>query len=223
MRNRIALVGVLALVVVLLLWNFAFFGPAGRDRDHAHQSLTAAQQKGATLEARLRHLQQVSAQAPAQQAHLQHLNALVPPTPDLEGFIRSAVDLEQQAGVDWVSVDPALPSSGPGATQIKTQVIVSGGFFQVLDYLNRLETLNRLVVVDGINITTGANGSSSSGATPGTTPATSSSGGAPVLTVTLNVRMFTQAQPAASAAQGSGRTTTPTTAPGVTTTTAAAQ
>ncbi len=212
MRNRIAIAAVLGFVVILLLWNFAFFGPAGRDRDHAKARLNTAQQTGATLESQLRNLQRISQSAPEQAAHLARLNAAVPPTPDLEGFIRSAVDLEQQAGVDWVSVEPAVPAPGASATQIKMQVIISGGFFQVLDYLNRLETLSRLVVVDGIDITTGSATSGSSTGTSGTTPTTSatSSSGAPLLTVTLNARMFTQAAPPAGST-GPGGTTTPTT------------
>src|SRR6185312_8930438 len=98
-RSRIALVSVLGFVVILLLWNFVFFAPAGNDADHAKQRLQTAEQKGAQLDSQLRNLQKLAAQTPEQKAHLEKLNALVPPTADLEGFIRSAVDLEQQSGV----------------------------------------------------------------------------------------------------------------------------
>jgi hypothetical protein len=76
------------------------------------------------------------------------------------------------------------------------------------------------VVVDSIDVTTGAAATgSSSGATSGTTPTTeASSSGAPLLTVTLNARMFTQAQPPAGAT-GPGGTSTPTTVPATTPTT----
>ena len=100
------------------------------------------------------------------------------------------------------------------------QIVVSGGFFQVLDYLNRVETLDRLVVIDSIDMTTGAASTGSSSGSSGTTPTTAaSSSGAPLLTVTLNARMFTQAQPPVSST-GPGGTSTPTTVPSTTPTTA---
>jgi Tfp pilus assembly protein PilO len=221
-KSRIALAGVLGFVVILLVWNFAFFAPAGRDQDHAKQKLDTAQQQGNQLDARLRDLKKISVNAPEQKAKLDKLNAAVPVTADLEGFIRSAVDLEQQAGVDWVDVEPTPPVAGGTASQIKMSIVISGGFFQVLDYLNRLESLSRLVVVDGINIAAGGGGSSSGS---GTTPTTSASavGGAPQLTVTLNARMFTQEAVAGAAGTGTGSGTTPATIGRVTTTTAGAK
>ncbi|HEY3832116.1 MAG TPA: type 4a pilus biogenesis protein PilO [Acidimicrobiia bacterium] len=229
MRNRVVLASVLGLIVVLLLWNFAFFSPAGKDRSKAENRLATAKSTGSGLQQQLQTLEGINAQQPAEKAHLQHLNALVPPTADLEGFIRSSVDLEQEAGVDWVSVEPSLPSAGANATEIKMQIVISGGFFQVLDYLNRLELLDRLVVVDSIDVTTGAaNTSSSGGSTSATTPTTeASSSGAPLLTVTLNARMFTQAQPTtggtgstgSTGATGSSGTSTPTTTAATTPTT----
>ncbi len=207
MRSRLALVGVLALVVVVLIWNFAFFAPAGRDVDHAKQRRDAATQLNQDLSSKLHDLRQVSDRAPEQKAKLDQLNAQVPTTPDLEGFIRSAYELKVQAGVDWVSIQSAEPVGASGASEIKLTVVVSGGFFQVLDYLNRVEALRRLVVVDGINITTGSDttGSGSGSTGSGSAGSGASSSGAPRLTVTLNARMFTQAAaPTSSTGTGSG-------------------
>ena len=102
---------------------------------------------------------------------------------------------------------------------------ISGGFFQVLDYLNRLEGIERVVIVDTINLTAGGTGSSTgaAGASGGTgststgDTSSDSSGGAPDLNVTLTGRMFTGAEPAPTAGSsttpGIG-TTTPSTTPG---------
>lgn len=74
---------------------------------------------------------------------------------------------------------------------------IQGGYYPVLDFLNRLDRLPRLVVIDGVNVTAD--------------PATGN------LTVGLNARMFVRGIPAGFA----GGTTTTTTAPAATTTTAA--
>jgi Tfp pilus assembly protein PilO len=227
MKSRVVLVGVLGVVVLLLIWNFLFFAPAGKDADKAKQNRADAEQQGQQLDQHLAELQKISTNAPEQKAQLDKLNAAIPLTPDLEGFIRSAVDLEQQAGVDWVDIEPSTPTpSASGGSEIKMTIVVSGGFFQVLDYLNRLEALSRIVVVDGINITTGSAANNSSGSSGSTPTTTGSASGAPNLAVTLTSRMFTQASSTSGTTTGPGGTgsTTPTTAaaPNTTPTTAGA-
>ena len=75
---------------------------------------------------------------------------------------------------------------------------IQGGFFQVLDYLNRLEDLGRLVIIDALN-------ASAANADDGNGTGTASTTGAPTLAVTLTGRMFTMAAPVAPA----GSTPTP--------------
>ena len=94
---------------------------------------------------------------------------------------------------------------GPNST-IALTIQIDGGFFQLLDYLNRLEDLERLVIVDTINITSNSGTSSTgSGSTSGASSSSgSTTGGPPDLSVTLTGRMFTTA--AAPASTGSGST-----------------
>ena len=57
-----------------------------------------------------------------------------------------------QSGIDWLSVSPSVAQAGTtGVSVIPLTISIKGGFFQVLDYLNRLEDLGRLVIVDAIN------------------------------------------------------------------------
>ncbi|MCZ7526104.1 MAG: GspMb/PilO family protein [Acidimicrobiia bacterium] len=92
-------------------------------------------------------------------------------------------------------MNPAPPSPSPGAPSvINLSMQIEGGFFQLLDYLNRLEDLDRLVVVDSLAINAQEQTSSPS----------------PTLSVTLSGRMFTRA----TVTPAGGVTTTTTTAPG---------
>lgn len=215
MKARVVAVVVLGLVAVVLAWNALFFAPAGRDVDAARQRRDAAVTEQAQLAAELRSLQEIGTQGPAWRAKVAKLNAMVPRTPELDAFIRSAYTLKVSSGVDWVSIqpsEPAAPTSGTGPTEISMQIVVNGGYFQVLDYLDRLEGLRRIVVVDSVDVAAGSDAGAGSGAA-------ASSSGAPQLAVTLAARMFTQAAPVVA---GTGTPNAPgattTTAPGPTTT-----
>jgi Tfp pilus assembly protein PilO len=200
MKARGVVVGVLLTVVIVLVWNIAIFSPRGKTLSDAKKKTQAAQQIEPQLQSTLARLKQISKNGPEIAAQLDKLNAAVPVAPDLDGFILSANQIAAQAGIDWLSVSPSVVQAGTsGASVIPLSVQIKGGFFQVLDYLNRLEDMSRLVIVDTINATAG----NAEGAT-----------GPPTLSVTLTGRMFTRAQPAAAA--GSAPTPGPAASTGAT-------
>lgn len=106
---------------------------------------------------------------------------------------------------------PATGTTPAAATPvpIKMAMSISGGYFQVLDFINRLNRLPRVVVIDGLTMNASA------------------AGAATTLSVSLQARMFTTSSRAVSggAATGSagggspGASTTTTTEPGGSTTT----
>jgi Tfp pilus assembly protein PilO len=202
MKSRAIVLGVLGTIVLLLVWNLLLFAPKGRTLSHAKDDTQTAEQLGSTLQATLTHLQDISRNGPEIAAELDKLSAAVPASPDLDGFILSANQIAVTSGIDWLSVSPAVAQSGTTSdvSVIPLSVQIKGGFFQVLDYLNRLEDMGRLVVVDGINISAAASAGASSGA--------------PILSVTLTARMFTRAAPAAPAGTPTpGATSSPSTPP----------
>jgi hypothetical protein len=91
-------------------------------------------------------------------------------------------------------------------------ISIQGSFFQLEDYLRLLENLERLVIIDGITIST-TSGTSESSSSDGTT-----------LSVTLTGRMFTRAAPTTTDGSTPPPTdgTTTTTVPGTETTTTTA-
>jgi Tfp pilus assembly protein PilO len=194
--------GVILLIVAV--WYLALYSPKSADLSKAHDDLTSAQANQQTLKAQLSNLHGLEANRTKQQALLQKLSAAVPPTPDLATFILQANDIATQAGVSFLQVSPGLPSAGTGGpSQISLSMQLEGTFYQVYDYLNRLENMQRLVLIDSVNLSSKGQGAGSPD---------------PLLGVSLSGRMFTRATPQNSGAGGTGGTgggtTTPTTASG---------
>jgi Tfp pilus assembly protein PilO len=213
-------------IVLVLLWYFLFFAPTSSDLNDTRDEVATAERQQQELENSIRRLKELSANQTQQEADLRTLRAAIPPTPDLGEFILQANEIASASGIEWLSISPSPPVASTGASNstIAVSIQINGGFFQVLDYLNRLEDLDRLVIVDSTSLTGGeggGGGDSSTGGTGGTSDS-GSSGGAPTLSVTLTGRMFTGQAPPATGSGGTatagGGTTTPTAPPGGATT-----
>lgn len=212
MNRRLLAIGAGAAVVILLLWYFALWNPRTSELGKAKDRRVAAEAAESQLQTEIARLRAEQRQEPLRRAQLERVRTLIPDEPNLAQFILDANDAAVRSGIDFISIAPALPAApslapptAPGAPaapaiapgtappEIKLALQISGGYFQVLDFLNRLDALPRLVVTDGVNLT----------ADP-----------AARLTVALTSRMFTHVLPP-------GFGTTPTTAPvaGATTTT----
>lgn len=183
MRNRPFLLFVLAALAIVALWWFFVYSPAGDELDEAKADREAEESQTAGLQAQLAQLEEIARNEPEIDAQLMQYEALIPPTPDLASFILSANEIAEASGIDWQSITPSEPQADPntGTGTIDMQISIEGGFFQALDYLNRLEDLQRLVVVDSLSMSAGA----------------ADTGGAPSLSISVVGRMFTQATPAA--------------------------
>jgi Tfp pilus assembly protein PilO len=202
-----------AAVLIVVVWYFALYKPKSDDVASTKDEVAAAETEGQSLEATLARLQAID--QPQQQATLERLNAAIPETPDLADFIFQANNAAAESGVDWLSISPSPPAASAtgGPTEITLSIQVSGGFFQVLDYLNRLESVPRLVVVDSVNVTAGGgDAAGTDAATTQTTLSTSTSDSTtPTLNVTLSGKMFTRSTdiPGAPGDTSGGTSTTP--------------
>jgi len=161
-RAVIAL-AVLGGLVVLYGWNSFFLAPKNRAKAAVAQDLGTARTQEQTLKQSLAQLRKLAAETKSREAELARLGRLVPADPDVAGAILALDDTAKVAQVTWSSFVPAAPAAaggGPVATGISMKV--AGSFPQVFDYVRRLESLDRLVVIDNLQLTgsTGPNGAS---------------------------------------------------------------
>jgi type IV pilus assembly protein PilO len=148
----IAGAGILGMVAI---WYVMLFSPQGSALSAAHSRLDAARQRQTQLRAQLR-AQQTAKTAPSTiQAQIDALKQAIPSTPDLAGFISATNSAASASGIDFVSLAPSLPTASKGAaiTELKLSMAVKGTYFQVADFVNRMSSMPRLVVVDGLNLT----------------------------------------------------------------------
>ncbi len=208
MKRQTMIAIVAGALAVVLLWYFALYKPKGDDLKKANANLTQAEQEHQSLQATLTRLRALAQTRPQQEATLRRLSAAVPETPELAAFILAANQIASQSGIDWLSVAPTPPAANTtgGPSVVALSVQIQGGFFQVLDYLNRLEKLERIVVIDTINVA--ASEPTSGSSTPGTSSSASSTG-PPTLAATLSARMFTRAAPSSGTAGPTAGGTSP--------------
>jgi hypothetical protein len=143
-----------------------------------------------------------------------------PPTPNLPALVDALQEAAGQAGVDLTSVSPSTPKAStaqPELAQIDTSVSVSGGYFEIEDFLARLENLvkhddrgrvpPRSVLVQSVDVSGGAGGTTTGGS------ASSTAGGsvsADELKATITLAVFQRlasASAPAAADAAAGQTT----------------
>lgn len=226
MSRRPLLIGVAAALAVLLAWYFLLWGPRNDEISEARDRKDAAESQAQQLQSEIERIRAAQRDEPLRRAQLETLRGAIPDDPNLAQFILDTNDAATKAGIDFISIAPTPPAAAaatpaaattatttapttatttPGTVatapaEIRVVLQVQGGYFQVLDFLNRLTDLPRLVVIDNVAVTADQTAR---------------------LSANLQTRMFTRALPAGF---GGTTTTTSTTAPpgGATTTTTAA-
>ncbi len=212
--RRSIVIGVVAAFVVLLLWWFLLWSPQRKKVDDAKARTDAAQQQAAQLRVTLSRLQELKRTEALKRSQIEALRVAVPDQPNLAQFILDANDAANKAGIDFLSVTPSPPATAAagGTTPagapaaVNLAMSITGGYFQVLDFVNRLTDLPRIVVIDNLSLAAG-DGSN--------------------MTVSITARMFTTsaapvAPPTTASAAGATTTTVAGAPAGATTTTTGA-
>ncbi|MDA8278351.1 MAG: type 4a pilus biogenesis protein PilO [Actinomycetota bacterium] len=196
-------------VLILIAFYFLLWKPTSNKIAIEGGALTQAQQQLTTLDGQISSLKSFQEQLPAAQAEANRLSSAVPTTPDLPSFILALNTISQKSGITFLSISPSQAiavssTSSSGSTtntvatatgsnlyQVQVSLQVDGGYFQVLDFINRLDHLPRLVVVNAVNLTA-SNGSSSS---QSSTLATVAANSGTQLSASLKLTIFSQAAP----------------------------
>jgi Tfp pilus assembly protein PilO len=183
--RAVTALAVLGAFAVLYGWNALVLAPRSRAQAAVGKQLASVRSQGDGLRQSLAQLRQLAGDTEGREAELARLGRLVPAGPDMAGAIVALNDTATAAQVEWTSLTPSPPAPVPGGgpVGISLSIKVGGSFNQIFDYLRRLESLDRLVVVDSVSVTVA-----------------NTVGGVPKLEADLKARMFAVAPAAATAA-----------------------
>ena len=205
MKTKNMMVGVLAAMLVVALWWTMLLKPTRAKAEKVRSDTAIEQSKLEPLQTQLATAQRDAAHAAEFKAELESLQQAMPNSPALAAFIRDANDIAQSTGVSWQSVTHGPPTLGTdGVNSITLGIQVKGTYAQVMDYLGKLAGLQRLIVVDGIQLTTAANTGATAGSASGLS--TGPFSGATQISGVVTARMF-EAPGTASTSEGTGVST----------------
>lgn len=154
MNRRLALIAAVVSVAIIGLWWVFLFSPAGDDLAEAETRRDSAEGQLVTLREQRDRLALLVEQRPFFQSELESLRAAVPEQDDLAGVILSIDEAAKASGVTFVNFaasEPGVPDEF-GLAPVQIQVSGEGGYFQVLDFVNRLNRIHRIVVIDTLNL-----------------------------------------------------------------------
>ena len=157
MNRRPVVIAAAVSVAIIGLWWVFLFSPAGDDLAAAEERRETAENQLVTLREQRDRLALLVEQRPFFQAELESLRAAVPEQDDLAGIILSIDEASQASGVTFETFgasEPAVPDAF-GLSPVQIQVSGNGGYFQVLDFVNRLNRIHRIVVIDNITLAAG--------------------------------------------------------------------
>jgi len=203
MRRTGVALGVLGVLLVTAMWYMLVMQPINGRITDAQDALQTAKDQELTLRTKLARLQKI------QDAELTYISAIgaleaqIPATPQMAALIDDLTDLAKQTSVDWQGLTSGVPAPVPDTDyyQIPISLRIRGQFFEVLGYLYGIADMERVVRIDGVNVS------------PDQDPETN----ATALEVTLTAEAFTTSNLAIAAEMAT--TTTTTTVPETTTTT----
>jgi len=158
-RKETLIVGAVGVVLAILM-VLVLIKPKA-NAVHAKQAeVVTAQAQQQSLLTTLAQLKADEKDAPADRKLLAGLLVRIPPTADLPGLIRLLNKAADQANVDFLTITPSAPTTSTDGqvSIIPVQLMVTGGFFSIDQYLFQLESLARISTVTNVSLNGGTSG-----------------------------------------------------------------
>jgi hypothetical protein len=219
-RQELVVVATTALLVLTAV-SLLVLRPTRQAVAEAHADRDAAAAESQTLRDQVRALEALKADEAKLRAQAQLARSEFPPTPSLPALVDALQDAASKAGVDLGSVAPSTPKTStiqPELAQIDTNVNVSGGYFEILDFLTRLENLvkgddgqgrvsARSVLVQSVDVSRDSGAATSTGGAAASTASGSTSPDTLKATITLAVFQRAGSAGAPAATTGAAQST----------------
>ncbi|HEV3504558.1 MAG TPA: type 4a pilus biogenesis protein PilO, partial [Actinomycetes bacterium] len=217
-RNELILAGI-GTLLVLVAATLVLIRPTRQATADAHAERDTAVSESQALRDQIKALEALKPNEAELRSKASLAKAEFPATPALPALVDALQDAASLSGVDLGTVAPSTPkasTASPLLAEITTTVNVSGGYFEIQDFLVRLENLvkgtdpgriePRSVLIESVNLNSADESATGDSAQAAADPATSADEltGSIVLTVfQLAQSSGTSSTPAAPAATAS--------------------
>lgn len=140
-RQSMLLAGLGAVLIVALWWLF-LYSPGQDELEQIDGEIAAAEQEQLSLQRRVAQLEQVRSRAPETEAAIARLQSVVPLEPALPGALRQISAAADDAGMTLEALAATRPTELEDASELHSvslTLTASGSYFQLVDFLRRLE------------------------------------------------------------------------------------
>lgn len=139
-RQTILIVALVGILVLVAYW-FLLLSPKRSEKADVEAQIESVQTQQQQLQSRLSQLREVRRQAPELEAFLSASQSLIPPDPALPATLRSLQLAADASGVTLSTISPGTPAGGDDASiqTMSLSLTVSGGYYQIVDLLRRIE------------------------------------------------------------------------------------
>jgi Tfp pilus assembly protein PilO len=142
-RDIYILIG-LGVVVIIVAWYFLMISPKRDELSQVAQDRDGEKRQYETDKARLERLPEERSAALQAEEDLLKINKLVPIDEQVPSLIIELQQSADQAGIDFVKIAPQPAVSSGDNTIVPMEISVEGRFFDVNDFLYRVENYARL-------------------------------------------------------------------------------
>ena len=211
-RRTELLVAVAGAVLLLAIGTLLLVRPKQQAVAEAEADRNAAIAESQALRDQVRALEALKADAAKLRAEADQVKGEFPSTPNLPGLVDALEDASDASGVDLISISPTAPKAStvqPELAEISTAISVAGSYFEIEDFLSRVENLvrgadpkrvpPRSVLVQSVNVSSGSNGTATSDSAAATSDV---SAAADRLEASISLSIFQMAGSPAAPASG---------------------
>jgi Tfp pilus assembly protein PilO len=200
-------------VLVLAAGTLLLVRPKQQAVAEARADRNAAIAESQALGDQVRALEALKADAANLRTKADQVKDEFPATPNLPGLVDALEDAAGSAGVDLISISPTAPKAStvqPELAEISTAISVAGSYFQLEDFLSRVENLvrgsdpkrvpPRSVLVQSVSVSSSAGGGTGDSAAATPEPSASSDR----LQASISLSVFQLARSPAAPSPGAG-------------------
>ena len=155
-KSKVVLVITAGIIVLLVVWWFAWMTPEANKLATVQQQVTTDQANVSQLNLQLLTLKAERRLVLKELPYLRKVTSAIPATEDPPGIVDSLNSLANQTGCDLLSVTPAdslTPTTTPGLSVIGVSFSVSGSHSDVFAFLSGFYGMKRLMTINSVDLT----------------------------------------------------------------------